>query len=411
VRFLRFSLFKLLVLFTIVAISLGVGGNRYYRANLQKTAIEALRSDRKVEASPEVTLKRAYTYGRDGFGTVSLLYDFESDSVKPGQESYLTRDKKAATNSTANPSEASKWLGVDFCHNISRVEISRECAAEDLKFLRMLPGIESLVLNEGYQTDEVGQQLNHLKTLESLSIVGDAVPSLENLKRLKTLKLSGRYNSYDLSTTDLLNVAKLNSLTTLQISSTSIQNDAWDSFSTMETVKELSWNDGYSRNDYGLGFLKYFPNLVVLKLDGSIDIDNESIEAIGSLTKLEKMIIRSNVKSKTMSKLHPLAFFNSNQESKTDEKLNWNPLSSLTKLKHAQLEFDSLTDDAIGKICSSNLEIEYLSIRKTNVGNRGMDSIERLSSLKMLRTGGNLVTRSGLEGLKTALPNCKVVWD
>ena len=395
----RFSLFKLFVLFTIVAIVLGLGGKRQYSAKFQRIGIDALRSDSRASNGPGGRFKSLEA-------EVELFYDFESEfELKKSYESFLRRAKGSGS---CQPVGLSEWFGVDFCHKIERVNFGREVTGQDVKYLKMFDGLKRLELGSGISNKEVRDQIGDLYSLEELTMTRFSAPDLSGLKRLKELSFENSYQwDLTLNQKSLRRIGQSRSLETIKIDC-DIEEGAWETFPEMETVKELSWSQS-RRGNRGLEFLKKFPNLVKLNLSGPFEIDDDSLEALGSLVQLESLVLKSHANRESRTKLHPFAFFRSEAQVPRPT-VDWSLLSGIKKLKLVVLEFDDLSDQAVGEICSTNKGIEFLSIRATNVGNQGMDFIEQLPALKKLRTGQNMVTRSGIEGFEKARPECEIVW-
>ena len=415
----RFSLAKLLILFTIVAIILSIAGKRLFDSNNQKLVVDALRSDDSTATQGVPAGLGPRTFKNAGSG-VRIIYDFESDT---DGELFLSLDAKTQANQKGL-SRFIDWFGLDYCHNVEAIEFERAIEKEDIALLRKLPGLKRLKLEEGFRWDYSAQTIGEklpdgstvldelvtLKKLEVLELPCIPIPKLSELPQLKELTL----HSLSLDATQLKKICDCKTLTKLDLNYVSIAHEEFKGARAIPSLKRLRWSGGGVQEQVDLGFLRNFPNLTDLRLSNQFSVSDAAIKEIGKLNKLESLVLQpSNIRSTRMQKLNPFAMFGeklSELSSKDEPAINWEPMSNLKRLKHVEMDFDEVSNEAMRHICSASKGIKRISIAHSYVGNKGMDFLESLSNPETIRLGGTRITKTGIAGFVDAHPGCVIVW-
>ena len=82
----------------------------------------------------------------------------------------------------------------------------------------------------------------------------------------------------------------------------------------------------------------------------------------------------------------------------------------LTKLSHLNLDYTDLSDEGLALIAGLE-QLESLSLDSTNVTDAAAEEILSLGHLKELNLYHTLFSPKGFQRLRSALPDCEIVWD
>jgi hypothetical protein len=75
-----------------------------------------------------------------------------------------------------------------------------------------------------------------------------------------------------------------------------------------------------------------------------------------------------------------------------------------------RLDYTSLDDNGIASL-KTLPQLRELSLDATGVTDQGVQALESMAGLKHLNLYHTLVTEKGIQELKTALPECRIVFD
>jgi hypothetical protein len=56
-------------------------------------------------------------------------------------------------------------------------------------------------------------------------------------------------------------------------------------------------------------------------------------------------------------------------------------------------------------------ELRELSLDSSNVGDGAVEALQSMPQLEVLNLYHTLITESGVQQIKSALPNCRIIWD
>ena len=110
---------------------------------------------------------------------------------------------------------------------------------------------------------------------------------------------------------------------------------------------------------------------------------------------------------KDLSHLQNLKFLTVSESKLRDE--------SLDALSPLKLEWLSLRRTWVGDVAIASLKdmtsLEHLDLERTRVSDRGLKSLEGLYNLRSLDLGRTKVTAAGAEELRKKLPKCEIRWE
>ena len=90
-----------------------------------------------------------------------------------------------------------------------------------------------------------------------------------------------------------------------------------------------------------------------------------------------------------------------------DTDQDWQNLKALSQLRVLYLDGTNITDKRLENLRGLS-QLQILGLSQTNISDNGLESIKGLSQLQVLYIRGE-ITPEGIEKLKSALPNCKII--
>ena len=311
--------------------------------------------------------------------------------------------------------------GVTFKSDVSQLDLSNReirdisalAACKDLRWLKLggnrisdlqalmnIPGLELLDLSDNELTDL--RPLMGLGRLRSLNVAGnqltDTVP-LGTLSTLTALDLS------DNPISDFSGLEKLSSLQSLKLKNTGIVDMDLQYLEGLTMLKGLALEDNDGLSNEAVSYLKsMIPYCTIIHSDlvysaqiggksypsdlKELDLSGQNLTDLGEISKLDSLV---------SLKL-------SQNQLTTVYQLEYCP-SRLT-LRELDLSYNELTDiSALGSLAA----VETLDLTANRISS--LQPLLRLSGLKVLKVGGNLLTQDQLDAFRTAMPDCELITD
>lgn len=169
--------------------------------------------------------------------------------------------------------------------------------------------------------------------------------------------------------------------------------------------------DGTPVSPAGFGELRTLNNILLLSAQFTSmgERELEQIEGIVSVRLLR--LSRTKISDdglRHIERLPELVMLYLSHNAITDQGVEH--IVQLRRLKALQLSGTRIGDPSVVRL-SELVELEFLGLDKTQVTDASLSYLERLKKLKYLNLSGTKITHEGLQKLKTALPNCKIVQD
>ncbi len=338
---------------------------------------------------------------------------------------------------------------------------------EGLKSLRNLRGLMELDLYGANVTDKGVENLKGLTALRRLNLLGTSVTdeglaSLGGMKQLEELnlyrtritnagvealaalpelrELDVRYTSVTrrgveavrarlprcnvafldvlagaesrdaLGPRDLKDTARLATLTELNLTGAQIGDEDVANLAGLKNLERLSLK--YTEiTDAGLAHLAGLTNLKRLDLTG-VDITDRGLAFLRPLTGLRELLLGyGRFTDEGLTQLAPLTNLSRLDLVRTrvtDRGVE--AIAALRNLTRLNLDYTSVTDKGLRSLASLT-KLAELRLDGATVSDAGLDPLTGLTGLKLLNLYHTLVTDSGFRKLKTALPECNIVWD
>lgn len=270
----------------------------------------------------------------------------------------------------------------------------------DLQALMNIPGLELLDLSNNQLTDL--RPLMGLGKLRSLNAAGNQLTDTAALGTMTTL------TALDLSDnpiSDFSGLEKLSNLQSLKLKNTGIVDMDLQYLENLTVLKGLALEDNDGLSNEAVSYLKsLIPYCTIIHSDlvysaeiggktypsnlTELDLSGQNLTDLGQINRLDCLV---------SLKL-------SQNQLTTVYQLEYSP-SRLT-LRELDLSYNELTDASpLGALAA----VESLDL----TGNRisSIQVLQRLSGLKTLKVGGNLLTQEQLDEFRAALPDCEVITD
>jgi len=368
-RWLRFSLAALLSLVTLIAFVLGIQADR---AMKQRRAVEMVLShggeikyeheesgDVYEDINPAAPRWLADWIGEDFFRTAVGV------SIRPEADRgirHLTGDEMARLAGLPQLKYLQLWCDI---------------TDDDLRHVRSLRNLESLILTDAKISDAGMQHLARLPRLDTLMIgeleylpaglISDAGLAALRERKLQRLILEkarvtdrGLEQIADLSQLDVLRIgyapdapaslawlARCPKLDTLELRGVTMTDQGWASLAACPTLGTIRFFDSRIA-DAGLRELGALPALRVLALKNS-PIEGQGLEA---LTRLKSLEIKGSAASpaalSSLQSLHALAYLELNSVPLADAELD--ALATLHQLNDLRIKNVPLADDALARL-------------------------------------------------------------
>lgn len=169
--------------------------------------------------------------------------------------------------------------------------------------------------------------------------------------------------------------------------------------------------DGTPVSAAGFSELRTLNNLLLLSAQFT-NIGERELEQIEGIVSLRLLrLSRTKVSDdglRHIERLPELVMLYLSHNAITDQGIEH--VVQLQRLKALQLSGTRIGDPSVVRL-SELTDLEYLGLDKTQVTDASLSYLGRLKKLKYLNLSGTKITHEGLQKLKTALPNCKIVQD
>lgn len=272
--------------------------------------------------------------------------------------------------------------------NLRRLSLAATEAGDlGVRCLEHLPGITELDLTSTLISDAGLQRLKGLRGLRNLRldqtvIEGPGLEHIRGLQQLEDLSVVGA----PVGDIGLPPLAGLKSLTRLWVAETDITDEGASALADLRalTLLDVAATDLTNK---GLVHLKGLTGLRWLSLSYTRFTD-EGLVNLEGLTELRQLaMIRTRLGDAGMKSI-----------------------GKLTKLTDLDLDYTEVTDEGISQITGLR-ELRTLSLDSTLVTDESVPHLSQLSELEKLNLYHTLISAEGHQKLKTALPECEIVWD
>ncbi len=282
------------------------------------------------------------------------------------------------------------------CKDLKRLDLSGN-SISDLTPLMDIPGLENLSFKDNLITDL--RPLMALSTLESINAEGNAISStvaLGSLFRLKELHLAGNPIS------DYSGLAKLSSLETLGLEDTGLTDGDLEYLKRLSSLKRLTIYDNPDlggeavdelQRSIGACLIEHSDLVYSVEIGGEkfrqdvteLDLSNRGLSDISSITFFDELEI-INLRGNNLENIYAL---------------QW-----VSGVKQLDLACNNISD-ATALAYLYELEILDVSSNKLN----SVTPFLSLNKLKVLDLSGNDISPEQLERLRSALPNCEIIFN
>jgi len=181
------------------------------------------------------------------------------------------------------------WIRLFNASNGQRADWMGTLAAGDLESLQYCRNADLLIFHTSQLKGVKFQWLPQLEKLELLHVDlygSDAL--LENIAPLKNLKKLNLAGAKKITRTGLQAITSLDQLTTLELRSADISDDALQVIGQMKQLEILDVT-GTNITDQGIAYLASLQNLVVLNVSRCQNLTNDSLKTIAQLKKLRDL--------------------------------------------------------------------------------------------------------------------------
>lgn len=270
----------------------------------------------------------------------------------------------------------------------------------DLQALMNIPGLELLDLSDNELTDL--RPLMGMSRLRSLNAAGNQLTDTVPLGTLSTL------TALDLSDNpigDFSGLEKLSNLQSLKLKNTGIVDMDLQYLENLTMLKGLALEENDGLSNEAVSYLKsMIPYCTIIHSDlvysariggksypsdlTELDLSGQNLTDLGEISRLDNLVtLRLNQNQLT-----------------TVYQLEYCP-SRLT-LRDLDLSYNELTDiSALGALAA----VETLDLTANRISS--LQPLQRLSGLKLLKVGGNLLTQEQVDEFRAAMPDCEVITD
>ena len=274
-------------------------------------------------------------------------------------------------------------------------------------FLAPLTAIEKLDLSATEIGDQALVQVSKLGSLRELILnattVADAgIAHLSGLRNLRVLRVRNTL----VTGTSMTSLP----LTELDAGGSPVSNAGLAAVVKMQGIERLSLADS-EVTDTGLRELVKLPALRVLDLSAA-DVDDSGLPALAALTELRELKLnyaRFGDKEfpalKTLTKLERLELVRTRAG-----KVSMTVIAEMRGLRTLNLDYTSVDDKSFVGL-SGLRGMQQLSLDSANVGDEAVPAILGMKGLRTLNLYHTQVTQAGVDRIKAALPECKVLWE
>ena len=296
----------------------------------------------------------------------------------------------------------------DASGNVQEVHLTASSIVDGFALLaREAPSIRVVAVSNAHLTTSMIQRLSNLDGLEILDLrnVHLDAPSLASLKSLRVPRLTLRGETVDDATIKSFNVENLQSL---HISSARITDDAFDSISHAQNIRNLSIFKCEDIHGAGLQKLEGL-NLESLNLFGT-EVQAKHLASIAAIKNLRtlhlygKQIDDDNIDFLLQCrKIEILSFFDTSIQCIAGHLIQELPLRKLT------LSGSPFSDVGVTQLTACK-QLEELSLDRTKVTNNGLLDLKGVQNLRRLVLGANSPAEAEhLRGLESEFANCELL--
>ena len=295
---------------------------------------------------------------------------------------------------------------------LQAVDLSSTSVSDaQLSYLSGLAGLEKLNL-DATQIGDLGlASIEHLNGLRELNLsnttVSDAgLSKLAGLTQLKSLKIAGTL----VEGRGLGFLSRLTRLHELDLANSRVNDEALPYVAKVSSLERLVLSHT-DVTDNGMKQLTGLAELQVLDLAGS-DIGDAGLEHIAALTNLRELNLNyARFTDKGLEALKPLQKLERIEMTRTRATdAGVEALAALPNLAEIKLDYTAIDDKALASL-EGHRAIRALSLDSTGVTDNGATLLKTMAGLKSLNLYHTLVTEKGVQGLKSALPSCEIVFD
>lgn len=268
----------------------------------------------------------------------------------------------------------------------------------DIAVLATLPDLKTIDLSFTLITDAGLEQLRTLKGVERLNLqsaellTDTAISYIRGWNQLQSLNLRGT----DVTDTSMEYIGSLTGLRSLDVSYTQITNNGMEFLAPLNRIEDLSIG-GNKVSGPGLHILKALPLLRRLNLSGAqkrnsgtwaATITEADMEIIGGLTRLESLHLGGlRVTNSGLAHLRRMA-----------------------NLRELDLSKTQVSGSALA-VVGAMKGLTHLKLWKAaNVDDAAIPHLSALGKLALLDIAETAITQTGVEALRKALPNCRILW-
>lgn len=372
-----------------------------YRTKVSNAGLEPLRRMKKlVEA--DLRYSRVTQGGIDALRaalpSVTLLYNQQA--------------ARAATKAPVG-SGLAEWVrslgGKAVLEGGAIVEVSlAQTPVTDAQLARLAEATALRKLNlEATELGDAGmKQVARLASLEELNISSTSVSDtgLAELAPLKKMRRLTMANTY----IEGAGLEAVQGLEQLDAHGSPLVNSAVVLLGRMRGLRWLSLAQTDISDGVPLDVLK---TVTHLDLAGT-DLTDAGLKPVASLTQLHELILReARLTDAGLEHLKPLVNLRSLDLIRTRlSDKGMASLAALTGLKSLRLDYAELYDKGFDPL-TALAGIEELSLDSTHITDQSIEKLKQYRNLKSLNLYHTLVTEAGMKVLKTALPECKIIWD
>lgn len=416
----RFSFKVLLVVFTVIALCVGMFAVRLHDSRRQRDLVAELRA-------AEVSVWYAYETW-EGVPTINV-----PDPLATGPQ-----------EGPANASRVQVWLGRrfgrDFAFDVDSVSAFRPLPPNLIGKVSQLRALDHLQLDIRRPFDDAGwHALSRCRQIAKLTLKRDQIGTartlagLSALGQLKCLTVDGG----DITVDDAREIAKLQNLRELTLSLVSVTDESLQPFAELRNLEQFTLRHrgtGPNKTAASVAILARLPMLRSLELGHLVKLDDQVFMYVESMTQLESLgLAQANVTGSEIErlarlpKLKTLYLAGTKVDNTAMEKLaKMTQLESLdisfTKVTYVGLQHIALlqnlrtlnvsnnpiTDAGVAEIARLPRLVD-LMIVSADVSDAGIEKLAQLPKLISISLGGNpKVSQAGMSKLKAALPNRSV---
>lgn len=325
-----------------------------------------------------------------------------------------TPDWIAALGGTVERDAAGKVTAIDLT--------STWVADEDLAKIAAFPEVRKLTLSYARISDLGFEHLRPLTKVTHLDcyyceyVSDGAIAFLKQWKELEYLNLRGT----EVTSRVFEHIAGMKKLKFLDVGFSRVNDDGFESLASLEQLSELHIG-GDKMTGLALPLLRLLPSLRHLDLNGSQRTDSgrwgmmlsdANIDLLSPLVQLESLDIGgAPVTDAAVRALTPLVNLRALNLSRSDlTAAGLELLVGLPKLKRLNLWLSPRIDDKAVRHLVAMKTVEWLNLADTSITDASLDQLAAARSLKVLIVAGSKVTPEGVEKLRKARPDCRVIW-